>query len=190
VTGSLPGVDLDHRGSTQNLTMNRRYLDPNRVTYEVWNILHWRRFLNLSLASTTQSPQFVVRHVQGRKSPKGLKHWPPDLTSTSSSARTTRLHALAGPVPIKRLTAEPACGPGTADGASGEQHTQQHFQYHHHQLGGLRFDIYAGPFTKNDQLTASPFTDAFRLHRGRTPGRRERGTARVERGGRERPSGS
>ena len=27
--------------------------------------------------------------------------------------------------------------------------------------GGLRFDIYAGPFTKNDQLTASPFTDAF-----------------------------
>ena len=27
--------------------------------------------------------------------------------------------------------------------------------------GGLRFDIYAGRFTKNDQLTASPFTDAF-----------------------------
>jgi hypothetical protein len=27
--------------------------------------------------------------------------------------------------------------------------------------GGLRFDIYAGPFTKNDQLTASPFNDAF-----------------------------
>jgi hypothetical protein len=27
--------------------------------------------------------------------------------------------------------------------------------------GGLRFDIYKGPFTKNDQLTASPFADAF-----------------------------
>ena len=27
--------------------------------------------------------------------------------------------------------------------------------------GGLRFDVYAGPFTKNDQLTASPFTDSF-----------------------------
>jgi len=25
----------------------------------------------------------------------------------------------------------------------------------------LRFDVYAGPFTKNDQLTASPFTDSF-----------------------------
>lgn len=25
----------------------------------------------------------------------------------------------------------------------------------------MRFDIYAGTFTKNDQLTASPFTDAF-----------------------------
>ncbi|KAH8984196.1 Metallo-dependent phosphatase-like protein [Lactarius hatsudake] len=27
-------VDLDHRGSKRNLTVNRRYLDPNRVTYE------------------------------------------------------------------------------------------------------------------------------------------------------------
>lgn len=27
--------------------------------------------------------------------------------------------------------------------------------------GGLRFDIYSGTFTKNDQLTASPFTDGF-----------------------------
>lgn len=27
--------------------------------------------------------------------------------------------------------------------------------------GSQRFDVYAGSFTKNDQLTASPFTDAF-----------------------------
>lgn len=27
--------------------------------------------------------------------------------------------------------------------------------------GGLRFDVLKGPFTKNDQLTASPFTDLF-----------------------------
>ncbi|KAH8994624.1 Metallo-dependent phosphatase-like protein [Lactarius akahatsu] len=27
-------VDLDHRGSKRNLTVNRRYLDPHRVTYE------------------------------------------------------------------------------------------------------------------------------------------------------------
>lgn len=27
--------------------------------------------------------------------------------------------------------------------------------------GSQRFDIYAGSFTKNDQLTASPFADAF-----------------------------
>ena len=27
--------------------------------------------------------------------------------------------------------------------------------------GALRFDVHAGPFTKNDQLTASPFNDAF-----------------------------
>lgn len=27
--------------------------------------------------------------------------------------------------------------------------------------GSMRFDIYSGPFTKNDQLTVSPFTDSF-----------------------------
>jgi hypothetical protein len=27
--------------------------------------------------------------------------------------------------------------------------------------GSLRFDIYSGPFTKNDQLTTSPFANAF-----------------------------
>ena len=27
--------------------------------------------------------------------------------------------------------------------------------------GSQRFDLYAGPFTKNDQLTSSPFTDSF-----------------------------
>ena len=29
------GMDLDPRGSTKDLIVNRRYLDPNRVTYEV-----------------------------------------------------------------------------------------------------------------------------------------------------------
>jgi hypothetical protein len=32
--------------------------------------------------------------------------------------------------------------------------------------GALRFDIYAGSFTKNDELTASPFTDAFQYIAG------------------------
>ena len=27
--------------------------------------------------------------------------------------------------------------------------------------GSMRFDVYSGPFTKNDQLTASPFADSF-----------------------------
>jgi hypothetical protein len=27
--------------------------------------------------------------------------------------------------------------------------------------GSQRFDLYSGPFTKNDQFTVSPFTDAF-----------------------------
>ena len=27
--------------------------------------------------------------------------------------------------------------------------------------GGLRYNVFAGPFTKNDQLTAAPYTDSF-----------------------------
>jgi hypothetical protein len=30
-----PGAKLDEKGSTGNIQFNRRYLDPNRVTYEV-----------------------------------------------------------------------------------------------------------------------------------------------------------
>jgi hypothetical protein len=54
-------MDLDHRGSTQNLTINRRYLDPNRITYEVRKYF-WcqRRFLNLSLGASI-TPIAVVR---------------------------------------------------------------------------------------------------------------------------------
>jgi hypothetical protein len=32
--------------------------------------------------------------------------------------------------------------------------------------GSLRFDVLAGPFTRNDQLTASPFSDTFRYIAG------------------------
>jgi hypothetical protein len=32
--------------------------------------------------------------------------------------------------------------------------------------GLLRFDVLAGPFTRNDQLTASPFSDTFRYIAG------------------------
>lgn len=28
-------ANLDHKGSKKNITFSRRYLDPNRVTYEV-----------------------------------------------------------------------------------------------------------------------------------------------------------
>ncbi len=31
----FPGAKLDHKGSKKNITFSRRYLDPNRVTYEV-----------------------------------------------------------------------------------------------------------------------------------------------------------
>jgi hypothetical protein len=36
LTSCLPAAKLDKKGSTENITFTRRYLDPNRVTYEVW----------------------------------------------------------------------------------------------------------------------------------------------------------
>jgi hypothetical protein len=33
-TKKCPGAKLDQKGSTGNITFSRRYLDPNRVTYE------------------------------------------------------------------------------------------------------------------------------------------------------------
>ena len=38
-TDYLPGMDFDRKGSDKNLTFTRRYLDPNRVTYEVREVL-------------------------------------------------------------------------------------------------------------------------------------------------------
>lgn len=36
-------ADLDHKNSKKNITFSRRYLDPNRVTYEVCKHLLSRR---------------------------------------------------------------------------------------------------------------------------------------------------
>ncbi|KAH9024479.1 hypothetical protein EDB83DRAFT_2320093 [Lactarius deliciosus] len=125
-------VDFDHRGSQRNLTVNRRYLDPNRVTYKA------------------------------EKSPKGLKRWPRDLTSTSIFGTALRDYTLSrGPFPSSGslLSLIPDQVLPTA---LTENNTRANIpNIIITDSGSLRFDIYAGLYTKNDQLTASPFTDSF-----------------------------
>ncbi|KAH9018809.1 Metallo-dependent phosphatase-like protein [Lactarius deliciosus] len=139
-------VDLDHRGSKRNLTVNRRYLDPNRVTYE-----YHTNSRNSSFDTST-----------GRKITKGLR------------ALATRfdLDFKFGTSPRDyTLSRDPFPSNGSLLSLIADQVLPTVLTVNNTRAnipniiittsGGLRFDIYAGPFTKNDQLTASPFTDAF-----------------------------
>ncbi|KAH9036299.1 5'-nucleotidase [Lactarius hengduanensis] len=144
------GVDLDHRGSKRNLTVNCRYLDPNHVIYERWN--------RPALAFRDSSFGTSI----GRKITKGLEALaarfdldfefgmaPRDYTLSRdpSPSSGSLLSLIADQVLPTALTVDNTRAniPNTIITNS----------------GSLRFDIHAGPFTKNDQLAASPFTNAF-----------------------------
>ncbi|KAH9935240.1 Metallo-dependent phosphatase-like protein, partial [Epithele typhae] len=135
------------RGSTtpQNITFNRRYLDPNRVTYEY----HSRR------------GNFTFDTFEGHQITRGLTQLaerfnlsmqfgtaPHDFTisqapyPSNDSSLSLFVTAMAAALPLN----------STRKGVPNVMITNS---------GSQRFDIYSGPFTKNDQLTASPFTDAF-----------------------------
>ncbi|KAH8977055.1 Metallo-dependent phosphatase-like protein [Lactarius hatsudake] len=139
-------VDLDHRGSTRNLTVNRRYLDPNRVTYEYH----------------TNSRDSSFDTSIGRQITKGLK----------ALAAQFDLDFKFGTAPRDyTLSRDPFPSNGSLLSLIVDQVLPTALTVNNTRAnipniiitnsGGLRFDIYSGPFTKNDQLTASPFTDAF-----------------------------
>lgn len=137
---------LDKKGSTKNITFSRRYLDPNRVTY----------------AYHTGRPGFTFDTLQGLSITAGLKGLsksfdldfqygtaPTDFTIQrvpypSNNSLLTLFAAEAMPVALT-INNTRASVPNIMITNSGSQ----------------RFDLYQGSFTKNDQLTASPFADAF-----------------------------
>lgn len=139
-------VDLKERNKHQNLTFTRRYLDPNRVTYE----FH------------TGRSNHTFDTFQGREITSGLEKLskrfdldflygtaPRDFTLSrdpfpSNGSALSLLVGQALPVALA-INNTRANIPNIIITNSGE----------------LRFDIYAGPFTKNDQLTTLPFADAF-----------------------------
>lgn len=139
-------VDLDHKGSNKNLTFSRRYLDPNRVSYE-W---HSRRsnftfdtFLGQSITKGLEniSKRFSLDFLFGTA--------PHDFTISrapypSNDSLLTLFATEALPVALA-INNTRANIPNRIVTNSGSQ----------------RFDIFAGAFTKNDQLTTSPFADSF-----------------------------
>jgi 2',3'-cyclic-nucleotide 2'-phosphodiesterase (5'-nucleotidase family) len=139
-------VDFDRKGSTQNLTMNRRYLDPNRVTYEY----HTKR----------HNSSFDTSH--GREITTGLEELAARFNLSDQFGTAPQDYTLSrDPYPstgsllslmVNQVLPTALALKNTRSNISNIIITNS---------GGLRFDIYKGPFTKNDQLTASPFADAF-----------------------------
>ncbi|PPQ78988.1 hypothetical protein CVT25_002272 [Psilocybe cyanescens] len=137
---------LDQKVSKKNITFSRRYLDPNRVTFE----FH------------TRKNNFNFDTLQGQSITKGLNSLatkfdlsfqfgtaPHDFTISqapypSNNSLLSLFIENAVPVALA-INNTRASIPNIMITNTGSQ----------------RFDIYAGPFTKNDQLTASPFADAF-----------------------------
>jgi len=144
-TVGFMSVDLDHRGSTKNLTINRRYLDPNRVTYEYHT--HRRSSFDTFLGRTITkglkalATQFDLSFKFGTA--------PRDYTISRDAypSNGSVLSLLADQVlpTVLAINNTRATIPNLIIANS----------------GAIRFDILAGPFTKNDELTASPFTDGF-----------------------------
>jgi hypothetical protein len=139
---------LDKKGSKKNITFSRRYLDPNRVTYEFHSTKNSFSFDTLSGRSITSglkalSKKFDLSFLFGTA--------PHDFTLSrdpypSNNSLLSLVISQAIPVAIA-INNTRAHIPNIVIVNS----------------GGQRFDIYAGPFTKNDQLTASPFVDLFQF---------------------------
>ncbi|KAJ7827637.1 Metallo-dependent phosphatase-like protein [Mycena olivaceomarginata] len=133
------GVNLDG-GSTQNLNFSRRYLDANPVTYRYH----------------TNRTEQTFRTPEGRNITHGLRELEErfDLTYQdytmnrspypSNGSILTMIVEEAVPTALALNTSRVGI-PSLLVISSGSQ----------------RFDIFKGPFTKNDQLTASPFVNQY-----------------------------
>ncbi|RDB25253.1 hypothetical protein Hypma_007377 [Hypsizygus marmoreus] len=137
---------LDHRGSHKHIKFSRRYLDPNRITFEyhtgrrnfsfdtlkgkfiTTGLKALAKRFDLSFLFGTAPRDFTINQAPYPSENSLLTLFIEEVVPTAVAINNTR-----------------ASIPNIIIANSGSQ----------------RFDIYSGPFTKNDQLTASPFTDAF-----------------------------
>ncbi|KAJ7872602.1 5'-nucleotidase [Mycena olivaceomarginata] len=138
-------VDLDG-GSTQNLNFSRRYLDTNLITYQYHTNL-------TELTFGTPEGQNITKGLLDLEERFGLRHQygvaPQDYTITrapypSNGSLLTLIVEEVVPT-VLALNTEREGIPSLLIINSGSQ----------------RFDIYKGPFTKNDLLTVSSFVNEY-----------------------------
>ncbi|EKM48454.1 uncharacterized protein PHACADRAFT_108911, partial [Phanerochaete carnosa HHB-10118-sp] len=139
-------VDLDEANSKQNLSFTRRYLDQNRVAYEY---------------HTSQKNE-TFDTVEGREITAGLEQL----------FNQFDLSFLFGTAPRDyTLSRDPYPSNGSALSLFVQEALPVALAINNSRANipniiitdsaELRFDIYSGPFDKNDQLTTCPFMDSF-----------------------------
>ncbi|EIW80437.1 hypothetical protein CONPUDRAFT_90659 [Coniophora puteana RWD-64-598 SS2] len=141
------GADLDAaKDNSDNITFTRRYLDQNRVTYEY----HTQQS---NATFDTEAGQNITQGLLDLAIAYDLDYLygtaPQDYSLSgapypSNDSILTLFIAEAAPVALA-INNSRASIPNIMITNSGSQ----------------RFDLFKGPFTKNDQLTSSPFLDQF-----------------------------
>ncbi|KAL5478293.1 hypothetical protein ACEPAI_2477 [Sanghuangporus weigelae] len=148
-------VDFDKRESSgsKNLTFSRRYLDANRLTYEFHTGRNNHTF-------DTSYGQSITRGLEDLAVRFDLNFTfgtaPQDYTISrdpypSYGSSLTLFVSEAVPV---------ALGINNTRSSQGDNSTTPPALFIA-VSGSQRFDIFEGPFTKNDQLATSPFRNAF-----------------------------
>ncbi|EKM79523.1 hypothetical protein AGABI1DRAFT_114061 [Agaricus bisporus var. burnettii JB137-S8] len=138
---------LDRKDSTDDIRFSRRYLDTNRVTYEYHTKKNDHEFdtsLGEKITNGLQdlSARFHLDTVFGT-APQDYLYLSAPYPSNNSlfSLFINQVVPVALQV-NKTESAPPAL-----------------FMVN---SGLIRFDLYSGPFTRNDQFTIAPFADSFR----------------------------
>ena len=132
--------------NSKNLKFSRRYLDPNRLTYE--------------FHTSQQDDNFDTQ--QGQQITQGLQVLAVKFDIAYQYGLAPQDFTLSGaPYPSDDSLLSLFISKATPTALSVNNTRANIPRLIIANSGSLRFDIYAGPFTKNDQLTASPFTDAF-----------------------------
>ena len=131
---------------TKNLTFSRRYLDPNRLTYEFHA---GRQDYNFD----TQEGKQITQGLQGLAARFRLAHEygvaPHDFTLSRA------------PYPSEDSVLSLFISKATPTALSINNARANIPRLIIINSGALRFDLYAGPFNKNDQLSVMPYTYSF-----------------------------
>ncbi|KAI5117465.1 hypothetical protein M0805_004068 [Coniferiporia weirii] len=141
-------ADLDEKSEdkTKNLTFTRRYLDQNRVAYEFHSGQSNRTFdtlegRNITTGLNQLADKFDLSFLFGTAPHDFLVNRAP---FPSNDSLLSLFIQEAAPIALA-INNTRADIPNIMITNSGSQ----------------RFDLFQGPFTRNDQFTASPFSDAF-----------------------------